>query len=72
VRILLENYFERPEETVKPKSLLDGHEVMEAFDLRPSPKVGAVIEAIREAQATGEIGTREGALKFGEKWLEEN
>ncbi len=71
-RILLENYFERPEETVKPKSLLDGHEVMEAFDLRPSPKVGAVIEAIREAQATGEIGTREGALKFGEKWLEEN
>ena len=70
-RILLENYFERPAETVKPKSLLDGHEVMEAFDLRPSPKVGKVIEAIREAQAMGEVGTREEALSFGEKWLDE-
>ena len=68
-RILLENYFERPEETVKPPSLLNGHEVMEAFDLLPSPKVGAMMEAIREAQAMGEIATREEAVKFGEKWL---
>ena len=69
-RILLENYFERPAETVKPKSLLDGHEVMENFDLRPSPKVGALLEAIREAQATGEVRTREEALSFGKKWLD--
>ena len=71
-RILLENYFERPEEVVKPKSLLNGHEVMQAFDLRPSPRVGAVIEAIREAQATGEVGTRDEAVAFGELWLKEN
>jgi len=70
-RLLLENYFERPEETVKPKSLLDGHEVMKAFDLRPSPRVGAVIEAIREGQAMGEIATRGDALAFGKKWLAE-
>ncbi len=71
-RILLENYFEKPEKTVKPPSLLDGHEVMAAFSLRPSPKVGAVIEAVREAQATGEVGTRSEALVFGENWLKEN
>ena len=71
-RLLLENYFERPEETVKPPSLLDGYEVMQAFALRPSPRVGAVIEAIREAQAIGEVGTRDEAVAFGEMWLKEN
>jgi len=42
---------------------------MEAFGLRPSPSVGAMLEAIREAQAMGEIKTKEDALKFGENWL---
>ena len=68
-RILLENYFEQPEKTVKPSALLNGHEVMEAFDLRPSPRVGALLEAIREGQAMGKIESKEDALVFGEKWL---
>ena len=70
-RILLENYWERPVEVVKPPSLLDGHEVMEAFDLRPSPTVGKLLEAIREGQATGEILNKDDALSFGKKWLSE-
>ncbi len=70
-RILLENYWERPAEVVKPPALLNGHEVMQAFDLRPSPQVGQLLEAIREAQAMGEVSTREDALSFGEKWLKE-
>ncbi|MCP4139425.1 MAG: HD domain-containing protein [Chloroflexi bacterium] len=71
-RLLLENYWERPAETVKPPSFLDGHEVMEAFELHPSPIVGALLEAIREAQAMGEIADKKAALNFGKKWLEEN
>ena len=70
-RVLLENYWERPAETVKPPSFLDGHEVMKAFELSPSPIVGALLEAIREAQATGEITEKIEALTFGKKWLEE-
>jgi len=68
-RILLENLWERPEETVKPPALLNGHEVMAAFELEPGPRVGALLEAIREGQASGEILTKEDALAFGERWL---
>lgn len=68
-RLLLENYWERPEEVVKPPSLLNGHEVMDAFALSPSPVVGRLLEAIREEQAAGEIATKEDALVFGARWL---
>ncbi len=68
-RILLENYWEKPEETVYPPRLLDGNEVMTEFDLKPGPRVGEVLEAIREAQATGKVGTREEALAFARDWL---
>ncbi len=70
-RILLENYWERPEEVVAPSALLNGHEVMQEFKLFPSPQVGELLEAIREAQAMGEISDRNEALAFAKKWLEE-
>ncbi len=69
-RILLENLWERPADVVKPPSLLDGHEVMDAFALTPSPLVGQLLEAIREAQAMGEISSKEEALIFGQAWLD--
>jgi tRNA nucleotidyltransferase/poly(A) polymerase len=70
-RILLENYWEKPQETIAPPRLLDGHDLMRALDLKPGPAVGEVLEAIREAQATGKVSTREEALEFGKHWLEE-
>lgn len=71
-RIFLENYWEHPEETVSPPKLLDGNDVMRELNLVPSRRVGEVLEAIREAQATGKVSTREDAVGFGRKWLEEN
>jgi hypothetical protein len=71
-RIFLENYWEKPDETVAPPRLLDGNEVMREFTLKPGPRVGEVLEAIREAQATGKVETREGALIFARDWLKEN
>ena len=68
-RIFLENYWEKPAETVSPPRLLDGNEVMREFDLKPGPHVGEILEAIREAQATGKISTREEALSFARVWL---
>jgi tRNA nucleotidyltransferase/poly(A) polymerase len=68
-RIFLENYWEKPEETVAPPSLLNGHQLMSALDLKPSPKVGELLEAIREAQATGKISIREEALTFAREQL---
>jgi len=70
-RILLENYWEKPAETVAPLRLLNGNEVMTELNLTPGPLVGEVLEAIREAQATGKVSTREEALAFARVWLEE-
>ena len=71
-RIFLENYWEKPAETVSPPRLLDGNEAMKEFDLKPGPRVGGVLEAVREAQATGKVNTREEALTFARNWLKEN
>jgi tRNA nucleotidyltransferase/poly(A) polymerase len=71
-RIFLENYWEKPEETVSPPRLLDGNEVMAELKLKPGPRVGEILEAIREAQATGKVGTREEALAFARNWTKEN
>jgi hypothetical protein len=71
-RILLENYWEKPAETISPPRLLDGNELMSAFGLKPGPRIGEILEAIREAQATGKLSTREEALSFGREWLEEH
>ena len=68
-RIFLENYFEKPEETVRPPALVNGNDVIQAYNLQPGPLVGQVLEAIREASATGKVGSRDEALAFGRKWL---
>jgi tRNA nucleotidyltransferase/poly(A) polymerase len=68
-RLLLENYWERPEEAVSPPRLLDGLELMKEFDLKPGPVVGRLLEAIRENQAAGSIETREQALAFARREL---
>ena len=70
-RILLENYWEKPAETISPPRLLDGNELMAEFDLKPGPRIGETLEAIREAQATGKVHTRKDALIFARQWLEE-
>ncbi len=69
-RIFLENYWERPAETISPPRLLDGNELMAELDLKPGPRLGEVLEAIREAQATGKVHSREDALAFTRTWLE--
>ncbi len=61
-RHLLENWWERPEETVKPPALVTGHDLIEKFSLAPGPQIGELLEAIREAQAAGEVSDRDQAL----------
>ena len=70
--ILLENYWEKPQETVAPPRLINGLDVMNEYKLEAGPLIGQVLEAIREAQATGKVSTREEALAFGHEWLKEN
>jgi putative nucleotidyltransferase with HDIG domain len=63
-RILLENYYEKPEEVVSPPRLLDGNALMKELGIKPGPVVGQLLESIRENQAAGKIQTLEQALAF--------
>jgi putative nucleotidyltransferase with HDIG domain len=69
VRTLLEAWWERPQEAVSPPPLVNGHDLMKSLGISPGPRLGEVLEAIREAQAEGEVGTREEALTFARKFV---
>jgi tRNA nucleotidyltransferase/poly(A) polymerase len=71
-RILLENYWEKPQEAVAPPRLLNGNELMSELGLVPGRIVGQLLEAIREGQATGRIKNREQALDFARERLRES
>lgn len=67
VRLLLENWYEKPAESVTPPPLVNGNDLVRELNLKPGPKVGELLEAIREAQAMGEVSTREQALELARK-----
>jgi len=49
---------------VPPEKLVDGHDLISIFHLEPGPRLGELLEAVREAQGVGEITTRDEALAF--------
>ncbi len=56
-------------EIIKPKlvelpKLIDGKEIMEILNLKPSKKLGEIIEALNEAQLEEEVNTKEEAIVF--------
>jgi putative nucleotidyltransferase with HDIG domain len=67
---LLTHCFERYEETVAPPPLVTGNDLMAELGLAPGPEIGRLLEALREAQAAGEVCTREEALAFATRILQ--
>jgi poly(A) polymerase len=49
---------------------VNGHELMEYFNLNPGPLIGTILANIDEAWATGEIATREEALASAAEVIE--
>jgi len=47
---------------ILPVGLIDGHDIMDAFDLAPGPLIGKLLAMVNEAHASGELSTREEAL----------
>jgi poly(A) polymerase len=67
VRYVLEQHSQEEPRLAK---LVDGHDIMNIFGIGPGPQVGELLEAVHEAQATGEATTREAALDLIKKLLE--
>jgi poly(A) polymerase len=61
----------REEQESLPKAvrLVNGHDIMKKFRLNPGPRLGKALEAVREAQAAGEVTDRQQALSYVERWL---
>jgi tRNA nucleotidyltransferase/poly(A) polymerase len=62
VGTLLGAYYERYGELVEPEPLLTGGELLELLGMEPGPAVGRVLQALREAQAMGQVSTKEEAI----------
>ncbi len=52
------------ESLVVPPKLIDGHDLINIFGMSPGPKIGQLLEAVREAQAAGELTSRQQALSY--------
>lgn len=63
VEYILEKHFEQ-QELVEPVRLVDGHDLIKIFGLSPGPALGEMLEAVREAQASGELANRQEALDY--------
>jgi poly(A) polymerase len=49
--------------------VLDGRDLMDEFSLSPGPRIGILLNVVHEAQASGEVNTREEALELVKKEL---
>jgi poly(A) polymerase/tRNA nucleotidyltransferase (CCA-adding enzyme) len=64
---LLTHWFDRYEETVEPPPLITGGELMAELSLEPGPQVGRLLRMLQEAQAAGEVQTREEVLALARR-----
>jgi len=52
---------------VEPPKLVDGDDLMSALGIPPGPRLGELLELVREAQAAGELTTREEAIALARR-----
>ena len=61
----LHDFYINSLETLEPlPKLLDGNEIMEILNIKPSAQLGKILNTLHEAQLNGEITTKEDAIVF--------
>jgi poly(A) polymerase len=63
VKCILVDCFKR-ESAASPPKLIDGHDLINLFGMKPGPGIRDILEAVKEAQAAGEMTSREQALSY--------
>ena len=59
------NYYLSVKDTLKPlPKLLDGNEVMDILNIPPSKELGEIMAALKEAQMSGDVLTKNDAINF--------
>lgn len=62
--IRMMNRFCLQREKVLPERLIDGHDVIKVFKLPPSPLIGEILREVMEAQASGQVQSRDQAFAY--------
>ncbi|MYD36700.1 MAG: HD domain-containing protein [Dehalococcoidia bacterium] len=65
--LVMESILAEPADDMAPPQLVNGHRLMEALGVGPGPRVGQILEAVREALAADEVSTPEEALEFARR-----
>ena len=66
---LLDARFRRREQIVDPDPLVTGRDLTSILQIPPGPRIGELLERLREARVTGEVETREQALDLARHML---
>ena len=64
IATVLEAGAEPPHKEVRARGLVDGHDLINTLNIPPGPLIGTLLERLREAEAVGEVATREDALNL--------
>lgn len=70
IRALLEGWWEYHNDQVDPPNIIDGEILIREFTLEPGPRIGEILEAIREEQAEGAIQSLEEAIAFARTMID--
>ena len=60
-----------PHKEAGPRSVVNGHDLMDALNISPGPQIGALLARLHEAEAVGEVTSREDAIALAAKLLDE-
>lgn len=69
---MLTAWFDQPTQMVRPQKLVTGDDLMKQFGLPPSRLLGELLEAIREAQVSGQVKDSAAAYRFAAEYLKEH
>lgn len=61
---LIDTYFNGYEQTIAPARLLNGQVIMDELGIAPGNEIGRLLRLLEEAQASGDVITRDEALSF--------
>jgi hypothetical protein len=71
VEAFLQPLIEARQQPLIPAPLLDGHDIIQIFRLPSGPHIGQLLDSLMEAQAAGEVETREQAIGYIDMLLEQ-
>jgi hypothetical protein len=59
---LIGHYILQYETSIRPNPLIDGKDLINILQIEPGPEIGRLLQIVEEAQAAGEVTTRDQAL----------